>query len=166
MAKPFDFSTMGSTFCPLTYTVSVTPDPSLSFFTLTSGPVINIESNSLSLASFNDGASPYVSTYDLTIVGEDAGSTEIISCPLTLTVDSPCDNITITETAQGTITDNFSGITMTYNLTPFTVSPSLCAPIVTYECMSVMFMPDSGTAMNDYSSLCDNFVYPNQAGNL
>lgn len=100
----------------------------------------------------------------LTVTGFDSTTNlEVISCQVTLTVDTGCDDAiqSITGTAQGLIQDSYSGITQWYTLTDFTttLASTFCNPVVSYECTGVV------NGLISYDSLCDSFMYPAGAGN-
>lgn len=155
--KDLDFTSISNFICPLTYTVTLVPDFSGLVEVLT-GPILRVFwDTDLSPATANPGAgTPYESTYGVVITGTDAGGINRVSCSFTLTVDTPCATLTTLDgTSQGMVTDNFSGETKPYTVTPFTVVPAICAGAISYECTGVM-----STGYNDYSDLCDGFTYP------
>ena len=77
------------------------------------GPILRVFwDTDLSPATANSTlATPFESTYTVSITGTDVGGILRVSCSFTLTVDTPCATLTTLDgVSQGMVTDNFSGI--------------------------------------------------------
>lgn len=107
--------------------------------------------------------SPYYTDYTVTLTGAETGSSFEIACDFTLRIESPCPALdAFTSTSQTGVTDDYTGTTKYFTLTPFTVTPALCADSVTYECTGVVG-PDNTTP---YNYLCNSWDTDGVDGSL
>ena len=76
--------------------------------------------------------------YTFTITATTEGGTTTETGTFTWTLTDPClDGALISTESQGTYDDDYSGMTETFTLIPFTLTRAICEPRVSYACTSV-----------------------------
>ena len=164
-AASIDFSSLVVSGCTLNWDFSISPTPTDGGFVTQpgSGPSLSVfwDTDLVPASEFDTMANPFVSQYTVTVTGSNTDPYSI-SCPVTLTVDTPCDSITFSDPGQNDLTDTYTGVEKFFVLSEFTITPTICTPTVDYSVTNVQ-----GPDASDYSSLATGWIYPGDAnGNL
>ena len=108
-----DFSSLDVSGCNFNWDFSISPTPASTGFVTQPGTGPSLEvfwGTDLTPASeFGIADNPHVSQYTVTVTGTNSDPYSI-SCPVTLTVDTPCDSITFSDPGQTDLSDTYTGV--------------------------------------------------------
>lgn len=104
--------------------------------------------------SLTTNVAPFYTDYTVTVIGKEAPPATTIDCDFTLRISNPCTTLdSFTATPQTSITDDYSGNTKYFTLTPFTAEPDICDnDDIVYTCTSV-----AGPDWSAFNQLCDGW---------
>ena len=108
-----DFSSLEVSGCTLNWDFSISPTPASTGFVTQpgTGPSLEVfwDTDLIPASEFGTADNPFVSQYTVTVTGTNSDAYSI-SCPVTLTVDTPCDSITFSDPGQIDLSDTYTGV--------------------------------------------------------